>query len=141
MAEFPPSEHLKDLLETHVGTSGWSVEIGIAPDSPDKVIQIVDTGGWDDPNPKYLRDFPTCQIMVRGETNKYLDAFRESKAVKDILLGVPSQTINLDRLVSVLMRGDSAFIGLDELDRPLFTSNFALIIEPQLVGNSNRLAV
>jgi hypothetical protein len=140
MAEFPPSEHLKDLLATHVGTSGWQVEIGITPESPNRTITIADTGGAP-PNPRYLLDFPTCQIMVRGNANGYLAAFREAKAVKDLLLGVTSQDINDDRLVAVNINGDMAFIGRDEEMRPLFSMNFALIIQPQLVANSNRVAL
>lgn len=101
---------------------------------------ISDTGGLD-PNPKYLLDFPTCQAMVRGNVSGYLETFREAKAVKDILLGVDSQDINLDRLVAINQNGDLGFIGRDEQNRPLFTINFALIIEPQVVANSNRIAL
>ena len=75
MAEFPPSKVLKDLLVTHVGTSGWALEIGAMPDSPNEVIMISDTVGIE-PNPKFLLDFPTCQDMVRGNANGYLDTFR-----------------------------------------------------------------
>ncbi len=140
MAEWPASEHLKDLIASHAVSSGWQVDIGIMPDSPDKATMISDTGGTD-PNPKWLLDFPTCQIMVRGEVSGYLDTFREAKALKDLLLGVDSQDINSDRLVSVTMNGDLGFIGRDETMRPLFVMNLALITEPQVVGNSNRLAL
>ncbi len=140
MAEWPASEHLKDLIAAHVAVSLWQVDIGIMPDEPDRAIMISDTGGID-PNPKFLLDFPTCQIMVRGETSGYLDTFREAKAIKDLLLGVDSQDINMDRLVSVTINGDLGFIGRDEKMRPLFSMNYALIVEPQVVGNSNRLAL
>jgi len=140
MAEYPPSVGAKSLLTTHVVTSGWTIEIGALPDSPNKLITINDTGGTI-PNPKWLLDYPSVQIMVRGEINGYLATFREAKAVKDLLLGVTSQNLNGDRWVSVLMNGDMAFIGRDESERPLFSMNFSLIIEPQSVTNSNRLAL
>lgn len=138
MAEWPASQGAKDLLATHVGVSGWTVEIGAMPDEPDKVIMISDTGGLE-PNPKWLLDFPSLQVMVRGAVSGYLDTFREAKAVKDLLLGLPSQDLNLDRWVSVTLASDVASIGRDENMRPLFSTNFRLILEPQLVGNSNRL--
>jgi hypothetical protein len=140
MAEFPPSEHLKDLLFVHVSISGWEVHIGTMPNDPDNVIMVSDTVGVD-PNPKWLLDFPGAQILVRGGANNYMNTWREAKAVKDLLLGVISQDINGDRLVAVNMQGDLGFIGRDESMRPLFSMNFALIIEPQSVGNSNRLAL
>jgi len=141
VAEFPPSAILRDLLVTHAGTSGWALEIGAMPKSPHEVIMITDTVGTE-PNPKWLLDYPTCQIMVRGKTNGYLATYREAKAVKDLLLGVDSfTTSDGDRLVSVTQNGDLGFIGRDDDMRPMFTINFALIIEPQVVANSNRQAL
>lgn len=140
MAEFPPSQHLHDLIQAHITISGWQSFIGVMPDSPDRAIMITDTIGAE-PNPKYLLDFPRCQLLVRGNANGYLDTFREAKAIKDLLLGVPSQDINGDRLVSVTISGDQAFIGRDENMRPLFTTNFDLIIEPQSTANTNRVAL
>ena len=130
MAVFPPSTILRDLLMTHVATSGWGLEIGAMPDSPDRSIQITDTVGIE-PNPKYLLDFPTAQIMIRGNANGYLDTWREAKTVKDLLLGIDSYTTaNGDRMVSITQNGDLGFIGRDGNMRPMFTINFALIIEP-----------
>lgn len=141
MAEFLASEEAKKLLATHVGVSGWQIEIGNMPDSPDRIIMISDTGGQD-PNPKWLLDFPTIQIMIRGAVSGYLITAREGKAVKDLILGVASFTTSEgDRWVAANMNGDLGFIGRDENMRPLFSVNFALIIEPQVVGNSNRLAL
>jgi Bacteriophage minor capsid protein len=140
VAEFPASQHLKDLLTTHVGISGWQVEIGAMPSSPDKIIMISDTGGQE-PNPKYLIDYPTCQVMVRGIVSGYLATFREAKAVKDLLLGVDAHDNEGDRIDGIIMNGDVGFIGRDETNRPLFTGNYALFVEPQVVGNSNRVAL
>ncbi len=140
MAEFPASQGIKDLIATHVGGSGWQTEIGAMPKTPDKVIMVSDTGGQD-PNPKWLLDFPTIQVMVRGIVSGYLATFQEAKAVKDILLGVDAQVIQGDRWDGITQNGDLAFIGRDENDRPLFSVNFAIILEPQLVGDSNRLAL
>lgn len=140
MPESPISVGARDVLTAHVVTSGWQIEIGAEIDQPNKLIMINDTGGLD-PNPKWLLDFPTLQIMVRGEINGYLDTWNEAKAVKDIMLGLDPQALNGDWWVSVTMNGDLAFIGRDEADRPLFSMNFALIIEPQSVANSNRLAL
>ncbi len=139
MAEFLASEEAKKIIAAHVATSGWQTEIGAMPKEPADVIMISDTGGLD-PNPKWLLDFPTIQIMVRGIVNGYLVTAREAKAVKDLILGITSFTTSEgDRWVSATMNGDLGFIGRDENARPLFTMNIALIIEPLLGPNSNRL--
>ena len=141
MPEFLASEEVKKLLATHVGTSGWQTEIGAMPANPDKIIMITDTGGRT-PNPKWLLDYPTVQVMIRGIVSGYLVTAREGKAVKDLILGIDAFTTSEgDRWVSATMNGDLGFIGRDEEMRPMFSVNFALIIEPQVVGNSNRLAL
>ncbi len=141
MAEFLASEEAKKIIATHVASSGWQTEIGVMPDEPDNVIMISDTGGLD-PNPKWLLDYPTIQIMVRGIVSGYLVTAREAKAVKDLILGIGAFTTSEgDRWVAANMNGDLSFIGRDENARPLFTMNFALIIEPLLTSNSNRLSL
>ena len=141
MAEFPPAEYVKDLLAAHVAISLWQIEVGAMPDSPNKIIMITDTVGIES-NPKYLLDFPTVQVLVRGNTSGYLDTYREAKAVKDIILGVtPFTTGDGDRIVSITQNGDIGFIGRDENMRPLWTGNYALIIEPQVPATSNRIAL
>ncbi len=139
--EFPASVGIKDLLATHVGTSGWAIEIGQFPDSPDRVIMLMDTGGFD-PNPKWLLDFPTVQALVRGKVGGYLDTFREAKAIKDILLGIDAFTTgDGDRWDGITQNGDLAGAGRDEHMRPLFSVNFAVILEPQVPAQGNRLAL
>ncbi len=141
MADNPPSVGIKDLLATHIGTSGWVIEIGQFPDAPDRVIMIMDTGGLD-PNPKWLLDFPTVQTLVRGDVGGYLDTFKEAKAIKDILLGIDSfDTPDGDHWDGITQNGDIASAGRDESMRPLFSGNFSIILEPQVVANSNRLAL
>lgn len=140
MPNQPPSEGFRSLLTTHVGTSGWELHTGQMPRKPDRIISITDTGGLP-ANPKWLLDFPTVQVMIRGKVGDYIAAYQEGKAVKDILLGLPSQDINDDRWDSITLNGDLGYIGRDENDRPLFTINFALIIEPQSVPNSNRFSL
>jgi len=135
-----PTEHLRSLLTTHVGVSGWQLETGAMPPKPDKVIMLTDTVGVE-PNPRYLLDFPTAQIMVRGEVGEYLATRDEGQAVKDLLLGLDSQDIGGDRMVSITQNGDLGFIGRDENNRPLFVLNLAMIIEPALTAESNRVVL
>lgn len=136
------SDLLKALLTTHVGVSGWQLEIGMMPDSPDIVIGLIDTPGiGQDPNPKWLLDYPSCQVMVRGAASGYLAVRDEARAVKDILLGITSQDVLGDRVVAINMQGDVGFIGRDEDMRPLFALNFALIVEPQSTPETNRVAL
>ncbi len=131
------AQGIKDQLTTHVGISGWTLEIASLPADPDKVSMITITGG-EAPNPKWLLDFPTAQVMVRGVVGGYFAAEAEAVAVKDLLLGKASQTVNGDRWVSITMASDVGYLGMDENQRPLFSVNFRFIIEPAASGDTQR---
>lgn len=142
MAELPISQGIKDTLEASSEMGDWTIEIGVMPESPDKAIMISDTGQGADPNPKWLLDYPTQQVMIRGEVSGYLATWAIYKAVKDILLGFTSADVNDDRWVAINITGDLGFIGRDESNRPTFSVNFQLIVEPQVPdGTSNREAI
>ncbi len=140
MAELPASVGAKSIIAAQAASSGWQIEISAMPKTPDRVVSINDTGGLD-PNPKWLIDYPTLQLLVRGKIGDYLATYLEAKAYKDLLLGITSQDISGDRWISVTQNGDLGSIGRDENERPIFAVNFALIIEPQVVAGSNRFAL
>lgn len=114
---------------TRGATSGWGIYAGKEPKTPHTTVTLFATGGLV-PNPKWLLDEPTFQVRVRGTAGGYEAAFDKAVEVKDALLGLPSQTIGTTRWVSVLMPNDITNIGYDENERPRFTLNFRLILEP-----------
>lgn len=124
----------KDLLVAagvgvFAATSGWSIAVGKQPDAPNTVVTVVRTGGTA-PSPKWLLDFPKLQVRVRGAPGDYQGAVAKAQAVKEALLGLPSQDLSGDRWVSVTMASDINTLGWDESNRPMFSLNFSLIIEP-----------
>lgn len=132
----------KDLLVTagvgsFAASTGWGIYISKEPTSPNTTITIFNTAGRP-PNPKWLLDYPGLNIRIRGDKGGYSNAEDKAKEVKDVLLGLDSQDINGDRWVSVTMPGDIAFIGYDENERPMFSLNFRLIIEPAASVLTNR---
>ena len=137
------AEGIKDLLvAASVGvfnaSSGWTIHIGREVTSPDTCITIARTGGLPS-NPAYLLDYPNIQVRVRGSASGYQTAETKACEVKDALLGLPSQDLNGDRWVSITQLADIVHIGFDDSSRPLFTVNFALIIEPATSPLTNRI--
>lgn len=133
---------LKDLLETaSVGTfnvaTGWGIFIGKQSEKLDTAITIYNTGGLP-PNPKWLIDNPTAQVMIRGAANGYEAAHSKAVECKDALLGLPSQTLNGDRWDAINITGDLNELGFDEKNRPLFSINLRMIIEPAASLLTNR---
>jgi hypothetical protein len=117
--------------------------VGWEPDGdgvPDYVVTLYNSGGRS-PNPKFLIDFPSVQVRVRGGKNGYTTSRAKAEAIKNYLLGLPSQTIGTVRWVSVGMDGDIADIGFDKKQRPLHTINFRMIVEPPVGTLVTRIAL
>ncbi len=129
-----PAEGIKDLLVaagvgTFAATTGWGIFIGREPGEIDSIITIYHTGGRD-PNSKWLLDFPSIQVKIRGDRAGYQAAHAKAIDVRDALLGLPGQDINGDRWDLVVALGGVNNLGFDEKNRPMFTVNFELTIEP-----------
>lgn len=120
------------------GSTGWLLKVGKTVAEPNKVVVMYDSGGQE-PNPRWAVDKPTIQAVIRGDVNDYGSTWLKARQVRDALLGLDSQTIGTDRWVSVTCMGDVGFIGYDDKDRPSFSVNFRLIIEPSETGNREAL--
>lgn len=131
-----PAVSAKKILEDIKGVTGVIMVSRLTDDS-DAQIAIYDTGGFP-ANPKWLLDYPTIQIMVRGEKDDYEGAFNKAKEVFDALLGLDSQDVNGDRWVSVTAMGHINFLEYDSKSRPKFSLNFRIILEPAASGLTNR---
>jgi len=118
--------------------NAYGIFVGKAPATPSGSISVRRTTGLDS-NPKYLLDYPSIQIMVRGRPNEYETASIKAQLIKDTLLGLPSQTIKDIRWVLINMIGDINDLGTDDNDCPLMSLNFQFIIEPPESVDSNRI--
>ena len=140
-----PAEDVKDILVTAgVGkftgytASDWRIFVGEEQPTPDKSITLYDSGGVD-PDPKYRLDYPAVQARVRSAVGDYQGAHTKAVAVQDALLGLTPQTINSKPYYGILMRGGINFIGRDDMDRPIFTLNFSILLQP--ASGTYRLAI
>lgn len=136
-----PSAALANILVANGfvfgGTDPWGVWIGRMPVGIHEAVVLFDSGGYP-ANPRWLIDYPTVQIKIRGTANDYQYARTKAILVKNILIGLPSQDVGDDRLVSVTMPGDISFLGYDAQNRPEFVLNLNLIIEPAATPESHR---
>lgn len=141
-----PSEIVKALLAVSPAVSGatptsdWGVNISKMPTTPVKVIALFDTGG-PNPHPSLLLDYKSVQVQVRGGPNDNAVVAQKAQDIKDRLLGIDSQDVLGDRLVSVTGIGDITFMGRDTDDQPTYSLNFRLIVEPATNSLTHRVAV
>jgi hypothetical protein len=126
-----PAFILQSLVPTTVvnGSTGWTSKIGRMLDAPNQLVVFYDSGGQN-PNPRWLVDYSMVMVHVRGNTNDYNGAYTKIRQVRDCLLGLDSQDVGADRLVSIICMGDIGFLNYDDANRPTFSVNFRVIIEP-----------
>lgn len=130
-----PSIGVKDLLvAASLGTfatppnlASWPIFISKMPAEPDNCIALFDSGGQN-PDPKWLINYPQLTIMVRGKS--WQDVYPKINNIRSRLTGLDSQDVNGDRWVSLNQLGDIVNAGHDEKDRALLTATFRFIIEP-----------
>lgn len=122
-------------LGSFASGTGWAINVGSEPTSPDTAITVYDTGGTE-PNPKFLLDYPTFRIRVRANRKDYLAGYNKIAEIKDALLGLPSQDFNGTRYVGIWATSDILHLGESE-DRPIFTITWRSIREP--ASGDNRI--
>lgn len=140
-----PAEGVKDLLVaasvgTFGATTGWAIMVGTVQEDPNTMISIFDSPG-EPSNPKYLLDFPYFQILIRGEPGGYEAAHQKAIDCRDVLLGMDPAVVNSDNWDIITQVGTVSFLKQDESSRPVFTSNYRIILEPAASGLTNRVSL
>jgi hypothetical protein len=132
-----PSADAKALIiAAGVGASDptvdWGVHLSFMPAAPLRAIAIHDTGGTGEgPNPKWLLDYRTIQVMTRAEENGYVAAYQKLADIKDVLLGMNAQVVaSGDRWDGVTGLGDITSLARTSERHPLVVMNFRIIVEP-----------
>ncbi len=138
-----PAVGIKDLLVTagvgvFAATSGWGIYVGQQPSDLDTVVTVYNSGGKN-ADPKFLLQEPSIQVRIRGAANGYVAAYDKAAEVQDELLGIPSQVVNGDQWDGITAIGDINNLGFDESQRPMFSLNFSLIVEP--ASGTNRISL
>lgn len=129
MAPNPPAFDLREILVNEGADSNdWQVTVSREEDV-DKTVTVLDSGGQD-ANPKWLFETPQVNVRIRGPQFDYASAYQKAYEVKDILLGLPKQTINNTKYVGITTLGDINFIAYDENSRPVLTINLQMWREP-----------
>lgn len=131
----PVTEDIKDVLvDEGIGgfaaSSGWSITIGKMTNSPDTMITLYDTGGFDqtalfgsDPLER-----PVLDIQVRA--NSYSTAYEKARAIDEILnlMDISANAILLAlNYVGIFRSTDIFFIGYDENNRSIFGMHYRIM--------------
>lgn len=120
------------------GTADWAIYVGKMIDKPDRQICCYDIAGQP-PNPKFLLDYPVVQIVIRGAPQDYAAVRLMAQNVQDVLLGQFPRAYNSDSWDAITVLSPLHLMGVDENDRPSFSTNFRAIIEPAASPYTNRV--
>jgi hypothetical protein len=106
------SVDVKDILESSEAGTGLTfltdLFIGMEPDSPDAVVTLYDSGGWDPDANDYLK--PTIMARIRGPKGGYTTGYATARAVVDALHERNQETWNGTRYIAIWLQGDVMFL-------------------------------
>lgn len=108
--------------------SDWPIFIGGLVPTPDEQIAITDSGGFT-PNPRWILNYRSLQVLIRGKEWDYNTAYQKAEAIQDVLLGLTPQTVGTDWWDGITGLGDINFIAYDDKERPVFSLNLRIILE------------
>lgn len=137
-----PSEGLYNILQAQsFFTGGWTPYVGNFG-AADNSITFVDSGGRA-PEVLVAIDYPNVQLIGRGNKagNSYAILHNKLQIAKRILHAIQETQgfkTHFPELVSCLVRGEIASLGLDDNQRPLLSLNFELITAPLDADRGNR---
>lgn len=108
----------------------------------DNQIAFLDSGGIG-AEPNMNLDYFSCQCLIRGSaaSGSYDKAYAAISAIKDALLGIPSNPINYPDLIACNMIGHILPLGFDENRRPVLSLNFRLHVIVPLTPLSHRTEI
>lgn len=102
---------------------GTDLFIGLMPETPNLCVSLADYSGMSpDPN-DYFK--PSFQVLVRGNVGEYDIAAELAESIVTVLheyTGTPNPSGYF--YAGIWLSGDITFLGVDELNRPLFSLNF-----------------
>lgn len=118
-----PAYTIARYLETQ-GFGEWANDINVSlePSEPVECITLYDTGGQDPDSDE--QDVFNKTIQIRIRTLNYLETYTKLEQIRDLLINQTIAGIN-----GIWMQGDILYIGRDDNDRHLFTTNFRLLIQ------------
>ena len=118
-----PAYTIARYLETE-GFGEWANDINVSlePNEPVECITLYDTGGQDPDSDE--QDVFNKTIQIRVRTLNYLETYTKLEQIRDLLINQTIVGIN-----GIWMQGDILYIGRDDNDRHLFTTNFRLLIQ------------
>jgi hypothetical protein len=136
----PAVELAQYLADNGVGARGgdadWGIHVSREPTAPDNVNTLYDTGGSE---PDVIDISLRVQaIQVRTRSADYVAGYTKQDEIFTLLaqpdgvLGVAplERNIGAHRYIGIRLTGDITFIGRDDNDRFLFTSNYELHRQP-----------
>jgi len=128
----PPSVDVKDILENNDSSGsfydfGTSLFISFEPDTPDRCVTILDTGGFD-PDVVAIYERPTIQIRSRDRSDHYQRAYDTIKHAVDILHA--NRFTRNSTIYVFSQQGDIFYLGRDEKNRITLTANMRIQRHP-----------
>ena len=121
-------DDIKTLIPSDAAEAS-SVFLGSYPDSPDNIVTLYRSGGFDRSRSFTNREYENPSVQVRVRDISYARANDKMEIIKDALDGLTEQSINGNRYLSIMQQGDVLPLGRDDKNRTELSLNFRVRVE------------
>jgi hypothetical protein len=105
----------------------WPIYEGQLPETVDQCILVRETGG-PRPEVRVAIDYPSIQVLIRGDKEGYVATSEKADKVKLALHAIPTPVQEFPELASCVLTAEKTFVGYDSNKRPVWSVNFNLIL-------------
>jgi len=103
----------------------WSnLFLDTLPETPDSCIAIFNSAGISPLSIYETYEFPSVQIIVRGDKGRADTAYTLAHNIKTALHKLTDEILGSTRYIQITLFGDIMSLGFDDSQRPLYSLNF-----------------
>jgi len=117
------AQHLEDQgLGVLGSTNGWRIAVAVEAARPDTCLTVYDSGGG--APVLYTEELLSEEIQIRTRAFAFASAYDKQTATFAVLNAVVNQVIYSARYLGIWRTSGPMYIGRDDSDAHLFTSNY-----------------
>lgn len=132
-----PANIVANVIETLLPNDlavGVSLFIGFMPDKPANCITVIDSGGGEqDP----INKIDNVSIQILGRNQDYALGYNLLNKVKAVLESIEPVTVTDEKIIGIWVKSNIAFLGRDNSNNSLFSSNYRVMIDTNKNINRN----
>lgn len=115
-----------------VFTFGTNLFVGVMPDKPNNCVVVIDSGGGEQDS---VNAIDNCSIQIYSRYSSYVIGYNLHNLIKASIQSIEPTIFDEEIIIGLWVKSNIAFLGRDESERSLFSSNYRVLIDTKKDSN------